>query len=80
MPFFFSKEKKSYVRTVSVYSQTGKTTKWAETFIRCLLLIFKVAYQDPSTLFLPFAWDFVEKGQRQVWGAKRVKQQLNGEK
>ena len=70
MLLFFSKEKKKkkkeYVRTV--YSQTGKTTKWAETFVWCLLLIFKVVYQDPLTQLLPFAWDFAEKGQQQVWG------------
>ena len=41
-------EKKSkpvgYTRTL--YLQTGENTKWAETFVWCLLLIFKVVYQD----------------------------------
>ena len=59
-----------YTRTL--YSQTGKNMKWAETFVWCLLLIFKVVYQDHLTQLLPFAWDFVAKGQRLV-GAKWVK-------
>ena len=33
-----------------------------------LLLIFKVVYQDRLTQLLPFARDFVAKGQRLVWG------------
>ena len=36
-----------------------ENTKWAETFIWCLLLIFKVGYRDHLTQWLPFAWDFV---------------------
>ena len=40
--------------------------KWAETFAWCLLLIFKVVYRDHLTQLLPFAWDFVTKGQRLV--------------
>ena len=31
-------------------------------------MIFKVVYQDHLTQLLPFAWDFVAKGQRLVWG------------
>ena len=34
----------------------------------CLLLIFKVVYRDHLIQLLPFAWDFVVKGQRLVWG------------
>ena len=34
----------------------------------CLLLIFKVVYRDHLTQLLPFAWDFIAKGQRLVWG------------
>ena len=41
-----------------MYSQTGKNTKRAETFIWCLLLIFKVAYPDHLTQLLPFAKGF----------------------
>ena len=41
----------------------GVNTKWAETFIWCLLLIFKVVDQEPLTQLLPFAWDFVDKGE-----------------
>ena len=55
-----------YTRTL--YLQTGKNTKWAETFVWCLLLIFKVTYWDHLTQLLPFAWDFVAKGQQLVWG------------
>ena len=55
-----------YTRTL--YSQTGENTKWAETFVQCLLLIFKVVYRDHLTQILPFAWDFIAKGQRLVWG------------
>ena len=36
--------------------------------IWCLLLIFKVVYRDHLTQLLPFAWDFVAKGQRLAWG------------
>ena len=34
----------------------------------CSLLILKVVYQDHLTQLLPFSWDFVKKGQQQVWG------------
>ena len=65
----FLSEKKSkpvgYTRTM--YFQTEKNTKRAETFIWCLLLIFKVVYRGHLTQLLPFAWDFTEKGQ---WKAK----------
>ena len=61
---FFSKPV-GYTRTL--YSQMGKNKKWAETFVWCLLLIFKVVYQDHLTQLLPFTWDFVVKGQRLVW-------------
>ena len=64
----FLREKKSktvgYTRTM--YSQTGKNTNWAETFVWCLLFNFKVVYQDHLTQLLPFAWDFVAKGQQLV--------------
>ena len=70
MLLFFSQKKKKklvgYTRTL--YSLTGKKTKWAETFVWCLLLIFKVVYRDHLTQLLPFARDFVVKGQRLVWG------------
>ena len=36
--------------------------------IWCLLLIFKVAYWDYLTQLLPFAWDFIAKGQQLVRG------------
>ena len=42
--------------------------KEAETFVWCLLLIFKVVYRDHLTQLFPFAGDFVEKGQQLVWG------------
>ena len=32
------------------------------------LLILKVVYQDRLTQLLHFSWDFLEKGQRPVWG------------
>ena len=57
-----------YIYTSTLYSQTGKNTKWAETFVWCLLSIFKVVYRDHLTQLCPFAWDFVAKGQRLVWG------------
>ena len=66
----FLSEKKSkpvgYTRTL--YSHTGKNIKWAETFVWCLLLIFKVVYQDHLTQLLPFTWDFIALEQRLVWG------------
>ena len=40
----------------------------AETFVWCLLMIFKILYWDHLTELLPFAWDFVAKGQQLVWG------------
>ena len=55
-----------YTRTL--YSHTGKNMKWAETFVWCLLLIFKIVYWDHLTQLLSFARDFVAKGQRLVWG------------
>ena len=48
-----------YARTL--YSQTGKNMKWAETFVWCLLLIFKVVHRDHLTQLLLFAWDFIAK-------------------
>ena len=75
----FWSEKKSkpagYTRTL--YSQTGKNMKWAETFVCCWLLIFEVVYQDHLTQLLPFAWDFVAKGQQLVWG--QVGKTMNSE-
>ena len=56
----------SYTRTL--YSQPEKNMKWAETFVWCLLLFFKIVYQDHLTQLLPFAWDCIAKGQRLVWG------------
>ena len=50
-----------YTRTL--YSQTGNNMKCAEAFIWCLLLIFKVVYQDHLTQLLPFTRDFLAKGQ-----------------
>ena len=66
--FFSEKIKTCWIYTRTLYSQTGKNTKWAETFVWCLLLIFKVVYRDHLTQLLPFAWDFIGKGQRLVWG------------
>ena len=53
-------------KLLNIY-KLGENTKWAETFIWCLLLIFTVVYKDPVTQ-LPFAWDFIQKGQQLVWG------------
>ena len=41
--------------TRTMYLQTGENTKWAQTFIWCLLLIFKVVYQDHLPQLFPFA-------------------------
>ena len=42
---------------------------WSELkLVWCLLLTFKVVYQDHLTQLLPCAWDFVAKGQWLVWG------------
>ena len=45
-----NKTKKTLGYTRILYSQTGKNTNWAETFVWCLLLIFKVVYQDHLTV------------------------------
>ena len=66
--FIFAWKKSKPVGYIRLYLQTGENTKWAETFVWCLLLIFKVVYRDHLTQLLPFAWDFVAKGQRLVWG------------
>ena len=66
--YFWVKKSKPVGYTRTLYSQTGKNTKWAETFDSCLLLIFKVVRRDHLTQLLPFAWDFVVKRQRLVWG------------
>ena len=67
--FIFSEKKSKPVGyTGTLYSQTGKNTKWAETFIWCLLLIFKVVCRDHLTQLLPFTRDFILKGLRLVWG------------
>ena len=65
---FCEKNQKPVGYTRTPYSQTGKNTKWAETFVWCLLLIFKVVYQDHLTQLLPFTRNFVAKGLRLVWG------------
>ena len=44
--YFWVKKSKPVGYTRKMYSQTRKITKWAEFFIWCLLLIFKVVYQD----------------------------------
>ena len=44
--YFWVKKSKPVGYTRKMYSQTVKITKWAEFFIWCLLLIFKVVYQD----------------------------------
>ena len=42
---------------------------WSELkLVWCLLLTFKVVYQDHLTQLLPCAWDFVAKRQWLVWG------------
>ena len=67
--FIFSwKKSKPVGYTRTLYLQTGKNTKWAETFVWCLLLIFKAVYWDHLTQLLPFARDFIAKGQRLVRG------------
>ena len=66
--FLCEKKSKSVGYTSTLYLQTGKNTKWAETFVWCLLLIFKVVYRDHLTQLLPFTWDFVVKGQWLVSG------------
>ena len=52
--FLSEKIKTCWIYTRTMYSQTGKNTEWAETFIWCLLLIFKVVYRDHLTQLLPF--------------------------
>ena len=42
--------------TSTLYSQTGKNIKWAETFVWCLVLIFKVVYQDHLTGIMVSFW------------------------
>ena len=66
----FLSEKNQNLLDIQAYCirKQGKNTKWAETFVWCLLLIFKVVYQDHLSQLLPFAWDFIAKGQRLVWG------------
>ena len=66
--FLSRKKSKPVGYTRTLYSQTGENTKRAETFVWCLLLNFKVEYRDHLTPLLPFAWDFLAKGQRLVWG------------
>ena len=66
--FYFLVKHKPVGYTRTLYSQTGKNTKCAETFVWCLLLIFKVVSWDHLTQLLPFAGDFVVKGQQLVWG------------
>ena len=58
-----------------MYLQTGENTKWAETFVWCLLLIFKDVYQDHLTQLLPFTWDFVAKGQHAGLGPSGLTEQ-----
>ena len=48
---------------MTMYLQTGENTKWAETFILCLSLIYEIVYQDHLTQLLPFTWDLIEEGQ-----------------
>ena len=45
----------------------GKIRSELKLLSGVLLLIFKFGYQDHLTQLLPFAWDFVAKGQL-VWG------------
>ena len=59
--YFLVKKSKPVGYTRTLYSQTGENTKWAETFVWCLLLIFKGVYQDHLTQLRPFARDFVAK-------------------
>ena len=65
--FIFLMKKSKPVRyTRTLCSQTGKNTKWAETFVWCLLWIFKIVYRDHLTQLHPFTMDFIVKGQRLV--------------
>ena len=65
----FLREKNQNLLDIQEQTANGKNTKWAKTFVWCLLLIFKVVYQDHFTQLLPFAWDFIAKGQQWlVWG------------
>ena len=66
--FFSEKNQNLLLFKRTMYSQTGKNMKWAETFVWCLLSIFKVGYQGHLTQLLPFTGDFVGKGQQLVWG------------
>ena len=66
--YFLVKKNQNLLDIQEHHSQTGKNTKWAETFVWCLLLIFKVIYQNHLTQLLPSTWDFVAKEQRLVWG------------
>ena len=66
--YFLVKKSKPTKYTRTLYSQTGENTKWAETFVWCLLLIFKVVYRDHLTQLLLFTRDFIAKGQRLDWG------------
>ena len=53
----------------TVFANLENYTKWAESFVWCLLLIFFiVVYWDHLTQLLPFAWDFTAKWQQLVWG------------
>ena len=65
---FCVKKSKPVGYTRTLYLHTGENMKWAETFVCCLLLIFKVVYWDHLTQLLPLANDLVAKGQRLVWG------------
>ena len=65
---FWVKKSKPVRATRIMYSQTGENTTWANTFIWCLLLIFKVVYWNRLTQSLPFAWEFLAKRQWLVWG------------
>ena len=48
--FLSEKIKTCWICKNTVFAQTGKNIKWAETSVWCLLWIFKVVYQDHLTV------------------------------
>ena len=63
--FWVKKIKTCWIYKNTVFANWEKY-EGTETFVWCLLLIFKVVYRDHLTQLLPFAWDFIAKGQRLV--------------
>ena len=69
MLLFLSEKKIQNLLDTYIYIYKNSVlSNWVKYNIRCLLLIFKVVYWDCLTELLPFACDFVAKGQQLVWG------------